>query len=109
MTPACTLRTCTVWVGFDNQQPLGDREAGSVAALPIWIDFMEKVLSGKDETLFYRPPEIISAKVDAQTGVLAHPSDANAISETFRRNYLPKEIAPLPGSKDKEENLEKLF
>ena len=100
---------CTVWVGFDNQQPLGNRETGSVAALPIWIDFMEKVLSGKDETLFYRPPEIISAKVDAQTGILAHPSDTNAISETFRRDYLPKEIAPLPGSKDKEENLEKLF
>ena len=100
---------CTVWVGFDNQLPLGNRETGSVAALPIWIDFMEKVLSGKDETLFYRPPEIISAKVDAQTGILAHPSDNNAISETFRRNYLPKEIAPLPGSKDQEENLEKLF
>ncbi len=100
---------CTVWVGFDNQQPLGNRETGSVAALPIWIDFMEKVLSEKGETLFYRPPEIISAKVDAQSGMLAHPSDTNAISETFRRDYLPKEIAPVPGSKDKEEDLEKLF
>ncbi len=100
---------CTVWVGFDNQQPLGNRETGSVAALPIWIDFMKKILSGKDETSFYRPPEIISAKIDSQTGMLAHPSDATAISETFRRGHLPKKIAPLPGSKDKEEDLEKLF
>ena len=100
---------CTVWVGFDNQQPLGNREAGSVAALPIWVDFMGKILSGKDETSFYKPPEIISAKIDSQTGMLAHPSDSNAISETFRRDYLPKKIAPSPGQKDKEEDLEKLF
>ena len=100
---------CTVWVGFDNQQPLGNREAGSVAALPIWVDFMGKILSGKDETSFYRPSEIISAKIDSQTGMLAHPSDSNAISETFRRNHLPKKIAPLPGQKGKEEDLEKLF
>ena len=100
---------CTVWVGFDNQRPLGDRETGSAAALPIWIDFMGKVLAEKDETSFYKPPEIISAKIDTQTGLLAHPSDTNAISETFRRDYLPKEIAPSPESKDKEEELEKLF
>ena len=100
---------CTVWVGFDNQQPLGDRETGSAAALPIWIDFMEKVLPGKDETTFYKPPEIIAAKVDPTTGMLAHPSDTNAISETFRRDHLPKKIAPLPGQKDKERDLEKLF
>ena len=98
---------CTVWVGFDNQQPLGNRETGAAAALPIWIDFMGKVVAGTDETSFYRPPEIVAAKIDPQTGLLAHPSDTNAISETFRRNYLPKKIAPLPGQKDK--HLEKLF
>ena len=100
---------CTVWVGYDNQQPLGNRETGSVAALPIWIDFMQQVLAETDETTFYRPPEIISAKIDKQTGLLAHPSDTNAISETFRKDYLPKKIAPVPGQKDKEEDLEELF
>lgn len=100
---------CTVWVGFDNQRPLGNREVGSVAALPIWIDFMGNILSGKDETSFYKPPEIISAKVDPTTGMLAHPSDTNAITETFRRNNLPKKIAPSPEVKDKERDLGKLF
>jgi penicillin-binding protein 1A len=32
-----------VWVGRDDHTPIGPRETGSRAALPIWIDFMKKV------------------------------------------------------------------
>jgi len=32
-----------VWVGRDDHSPIGPRETGSRAALPIWIDFMKKV------------------------------------------------------------------
>ncbi|MDH3974447.1 MAG: PBP1A family penicillin-binding protein [Deltaproteobacteria bacterium] len=32
-----------VWVGFDDRRPLGRRETGSRAALPIFIDFMQEV------------------------------------------------------------------
>jgi penicillin-binding protein 1A len=32
-----------VWVGRDDHTPIGLRETGSRAALPIWIDFMKKV------------------------------------------------------------------
>jgi len=31
-----------VWVGRDNHKPIGLRETGSQAALPIWIEFMKK-------------------------------------------------------------------
>jgi len=30
-----------VWVGRDNHRPIGAKEAGARAALPIWIDFMK--------------------------------------------------------------------
>ncbi len=30
-----------VWVGRDNHKPIGPKEAGARAALPIWIDFMK--------------------------------------------------------------------
>ncbi|HEV8342499.1 MAG TPA: penicillin-binding protein 1A [Candidatus Binatia bacterium] len=30
-----------VWVGYDNFQPLGDRETGGRTALPIWLSFMK--------------------------------------------------------------------
>lgn len=33
-----------VWVGFDNPAPLGAREYGGVAALPIWMDFSRQQL-----------------------------------------------------------------
>jgi penicillin-binding protein 1A len=31
-----------VWVGRDNHRPVGTKETGARAALPIWIDFMKK-------------------------------------------------------------------
>lgn len=32
-----------VWVGRDDHKPIGEKETGARAALPIWIDFMKKV------------------------------------------------------------------
>ncbi len=32
------------WIGFDQPKSLGDRETGGAAALPIWINYMAKVL-----------------------------------------------------------------
>ncbi|MCX8070132.1 MAG: PBP1A family penicillin-binding protein, partial [Thermodesulfovibrionales bacterium] len=32
-----------VWVGRDNHKPIGNKEAGARAALPIWVDFMKKI------------------------------------------------------------------
>ena len=34
------------WVGFDRPTTLGRREYGGVAALPIWINFMDNALKG---------------------------------------------------------------
>lgn len=31
-----------VWVGRDDHTPIGNKETGATAALPIWIDFMKK-------------------------------------------------------------------
>ena len=35
-----------VWVGFDQPSTLGAKEYGGVAALPIWVNYMRKALSG---------------------------------------------------------------
>jgi penicillin-binding protein 1A len=32
-----------VWVGRDDHTPIGHKETGSRAALPIWIEFMKRV------------------------------------------------------------------
>jgi len=36
--------TTGVWVGYDTKTSLGPKEYGSVAALPIWMDFMKDAL-----------------------------------------------------------------
>ena len=39
--------TAGVWVGYDDKQiSLGMRESGALAALPIWLEFMEKATAG---------------------------------------------------------------
>lgn len=38
-----------VWVGRDNHKPIGNKETGATAALPIWMDFMKQIAA--DEPL----------------------------------------------------------
>ena len=51
--------TAGVWVGFDEKRPLGHREQGGSAALPIWGYFMKDVLGNRPEKEFPVPPDII--------------------------------------------------
>jgi penicillin-binding protein 1A len=44
--------TCGVWVGYDNRLPLGDKETGARAALPIWMDFMAPVVALRPDERF---------------------------------------------------------
>jgi len=38
-----TVTGCA-WIGFDQPRKLGDKETGGVAALPIWIGYMQRAL-----------------------------------------------------------------
>jgi len=79
----------STWVGFDNYTPLGRREFGGTAALPIWIDFMREAL--KDRPVINRPvpPGIVSVKIDPDTGLLARAGQPNAIFEYFLEETVP--------------------
>jgi len=39
--------TTAVWIGFDEKKTLGNREAGAVVALPIWIKYIAEILKDK--------------------------------------------------------------
>lgn len=51
--------TAGVWVGFDEKRPLGHKEQGGSAPLPIWAYFMRDVLGNLPEKEFPVPPDII--------------------------------------------------
>ena len=57
--------TCGVWVGYDNNQSLGDKETGAAAALPIWINVMRVAIAGKDGEQF--PGDEPGARLDEAT------------------------------------------
>lgn len=50
--------TTGVWVGFDEKRPVGRREEGARAALPIWGYFMKGVLENRPQQDFPVPPDI---------------------------------------------------
>jgi len=49
---------CGTWIGFDEKRSLGKGESGATAALPFWIDFMEKYLKEKPKEKFGPIPEL---------------------------------------------------
>ncbi len=103
--------TCTTWVGFDDHRPLGRYETGSRAALPMWIEFMKTALKDKPERSYFKPANVVTARIDPETGLLAHPSAEDAIVETFRSEYLPKEVAGVSSEAggEKQKPIEKIF
>ncbi len=80
----------TVWVGFDQERPLGPAEVGGTAALPAWIDYMRVALDGVEESTRLTPPGLIRVKISPESGLLARADDSDAIFEIFRVGQIPE-------------------
>ena len=83
----------TAWVGFDQLAPLGRRETGGRAALPMWIDFMRVALEGRPERFLEQPDGLVSVRIDPHTGKLAEAGDPDAIFEYFHAERAPRVLA----------------
>jgi len=85
----------TVWVGFDNPSTMGRGEAGSKAALPIWVDYMRTGLKGIPEDEQQTPAYIEETFINKVTGKRTDEFDPDAISEYFAIDELvPEFISP---------------
>jgi penicillin-binding protein 1A len=47
--------TCGTWIGFDDEQSLGEKETGARAALPMWIQFMKVAIADRPNEQFESP------------------------------------------------------
>ena len=81
----------TTWVGFDNNRPLGRRETGARAALPMWVDYMGAALEGMPEQPLEQPAGLVTARIDPETGKFVGASAPDAIFEIFREENVPDE------------------
>jgi penicillin-binding protein 1A len=61
--------TCGVWVGFDEKKSLGNKETGALAALPVWMAFMETATKSDLPRDFAPLPS--NEMIPEQTGVPA--------------------------------------
>lgn len=81
-------RVAVAWVGYDQPRPMGGGETGSVAALPIWMAYMGRVLRDVPDQPYTMPPGIVTLHVDPRTGrVLA--DGADGLLEYFYEEFAP--------------------
>lgn len=95
----------SAWVGFDDLKPLGVRDTGGRAALPMWISYMKDALEGVAEKVLPVPENIITIRIDPDTGKRVSANFPGAIFETFRIQYAPEENISTATQTDQQENL----
>ena len=67
----------TVWFGYDQPKPLGEREFGSTTALPIWMNYVSEVEDNIDKGTQPRPKNLSAARLNKSTGEIARPDEKN--------------------------------
>jgi penicillin-binding protein 1A len=86
--------SAVAWVGFDLPRSLGPNETGAVAALPIWMDYVGKVLTNTPQEAPVVPEGVVAAHINPETG-LRDPEDRQGLVEYFFHENLPPEGEPV--------------
>src|SRR5579872_7382680 len=79
----------TVWVGYDQERSLGEREEGAKTALPIWIHFMREALKGVPDKRRPMPEGVVTLRVSSRTGGLVSAENPDGMLEIFMADHLP--------------------
>jgi penicillin-binding protein 1A len=99
----------TVWVGFDQEHPLGESEEGARTALPIWISFMREALHGVPEEHRAMPDGIVTLRVSPQTGELVSDENPSGMAEIFMASHLPQNEPGTMQSAEGQQSGEPIF
>lgn len=81
------------WVGYDQEKSLGDKETGSRAAAPAWVEFMEAATRANPPREFRVPDTIEFKAVDPKTGLLIPEDSSDAVIEAFAPGTAPTRYA----------------
>jgi penicillin-binding protein 1A len=85
-----------VYVGFDDNTPLGANESGGRAAVPIWMSFMKAATAGLPVHDFQPPAGVVRKAVDATTGLLAQSGEALGPGELPAAVVADPDADPIP-------------
>ena len=75
------------WIGFDQPRTLGTNETGAVAALPIWMSFMQRALKGVPEKPLEPPPGVVQVRINDATGLR---DDSSPLTDWFFAESVPR-------------------
>ncbi len=78
-----------VWVGRDDNAPLGWGETGAQAALPAWIDVMLASAAEGPPPPWPVPPGVTFAEIDLGSGLLGAPDCGESSYAAFARGSEP--------------------
>ncbi|MGB1311784.1 MAG: penicillin-binding transpeptidase domain-containing protein, partial [Leucothrix sp.] len=85
-------KVTTVWMGFDNLDPLGKGETATRAALPLWIDFMQSALKGTSDAKWQRAPRgMKNITIDARNGFPPTELTVETLTEQVIDSQIPTE------------------
>jgi penicillin-binding protein 1A len=79
-----------VWVGIDDREPLGYKETGGRAALPIWIEFMQQALGRVPLQEFVMPPHIRLVRINPRTGASNDGGSGSTIQVAVAEESAPR-------------------
>lgn len=79
-----------VWLGYDDKISLGDLATAAKIAVPIWASFISEVYDKDKETKDFEIPEnLITAKIDTSSGLLATKDCKETVDEVFINGTVP--------------------
>jgi len=78
-----------VWVGRDIPSPIGLRETGARAALPIWMDVMTEALSAEPLRYFDLPEDVVRVRIEPETGTPVDDRHPEGVGVLFKRGTEP--------------------
>ncbi|MBU0995421.1 MAG: penicillin-binding protein 1A [Proteobacteria bacterium] len=78
-----------VWVGLDKYETLGAKETGARAALPIWVNFMEKAALKRPYEYFDIPDDTVKIAINTETGKPEAEDSPNAVMALFKKGTEP--------------------
>jgi penicillin-binding protein 1B len=84
-----------VWVGFDDNRGLN--LSGSMAAVPIFADFVRRLPAHDFEAPFPETPGTVQAAIDPTTGYLVTPECPKSAMEIFIAGTEPTQRCPVHG------------
>jgi penicillin-binding protein 1A len=85
----------SVWIGRDDSTPIGDKITGGGAAVPIWLDFMQKAHPHTAVRDFAMPANVSFARLEPWSGEPVGPSN-DAVWMPFVRGTLPARFLAGP-------------